>query len=208
MKEPKKWIDETGIEIPLSRITNDERAREAAADKLLKLADKESKALAALKSIFREICTKVYQAALEANKMDTDKKRKGNFTWFNFDRSIKVETSINEQIAFDEMLIGMVKEKLMEILDASVTSNDSFIKALVMEAFQTSGGKLDARKVMGLIKYRSKIKDPRYAEAMDMLEKSINRPSSKTYFRIWKKDTEGEYQSIDLNFSSISIKIK
>lgn len=202
MNEIKTWKDETGMEIPVSRITKNEKHRERMAKRLLKLALILNEKLSELKTEFRDICREVYDAALEENNIDKAT-RKGNFTWFNFDRSIKIETNINELIKFDPMLIGMCQAKLNEFLDNAIQATDDFIKPIIMEAFTQSRGDLDAKRVMGLLKHKSRIKDSRYHEAMDLLEKSITRPSSKTYFRIHQKDTEGEYQSIDLNFSSV-----
>jgi hypothetical protein len=109
-KEIKTWKDETGREIPLSYITKTQKAREALAAKLLKLSQKQHDALKELKAQYAAICNEVYQAALAEYNVE-QKDRKGNFTWFNFDRSIKVETNVNAQIKFDDMLIGLCKDK-------------------------------------------------------------------------------------------------
>ena len=72
-----------------------------------------------------------------------------------------------------------------------------------MSAFETSRGKLDTKKVLSLKRHASRIKDKRYHEAMDLIDKAIRKPESKTYFRVWEKDENGQYKSVDLNFSSI-----
>src|SRR5690606_379589 len=127
----------------------------------------------------------------------------GNFTWHNFDRSLKIEVSINERIQFDDLTITACKDKLNQLIDANNEGKVESIKDMVNDAFSTSRGKLDAKKVMSLLKYKSRIKAPVFQEAMVLLEESIRRPDSKVYFRIWKKNQDGKYENIDLNFSSI-----
>ena len=82
-------------------------------------------------------------------------------------------------------------------------TKEDFIKQMITDAFSTTKGKLDAKKVMSLLRYKSKVKTPLFLEAMDHLENSIRRPDSKQYFRVFGKLEDGSYQLIDLNFSSI-----
>ena len=77
------------------------------------------------------------------------------------------------------------------------------IVQLITDAFNKTKGQLDANKVLSLLRYRSKFKATKFQEALDLLEKSIRRPDSKTYFRVSYRKENGEYQVIDLNFSSI-----
>jgi hypothetical protein len=128
---------------------------------------------------------------------------KGNYTWFNFDRSVKIEVSVNERIEFDDLTIKACKEKLDEFLSENVTSKHEMIKQIVTDAFSTTRGKLDAKKVMSLLRYKDKVKDALFLESMELLEKSIRRPDSKTYYRISERMEDGGYRVIDLNFSSI-----
>ncbi len=155
----------------------------------------------AFKSDIKAICEKVYTDFMESKSVN--KQAKGNFTWFNFDRSIKIEVSINDRIEFDDLTMKACKEKFDEFLGLNLDEKQAFVKELINEAFSTSRGKLDAKKVMSLMKYRTKIKDTLFQDALDLLEQSIRRPDSRTYFRVWKKADDGQYKNIDLNFSSI-----
>lgn len=200
----KEWKDESGMVIPANRITASEKLKEKLSEKLLKEAQGINKKLAAYKALIEQASRDVLEAVKAEN--NSDKETKGNFTFFNFDRSIKVEVSINERIEFDDILIGIAKEKLDSFISENTTATEEMIKALVMEAFSTSRGKLDSKKVMSLVKYRQRIpqgKYPLFHEAIDTIESAIRRPESKTYFRIAAKDEQGAYQYIDLNFSSI-----
>lgn len=197
----KVWKDETGMEIPVSRIRASERLREKHSATLLKKATTIRDLLVELKEFAATATAAVNDAVLKENGI-AKKDGKGNFTWYNFDRSIKIEVSVSDRIDFDETLIALCKSKLDEFIDDNLQGVDLFVKELVNDAFQNTKGRLDSKKVMSLLKHRSKIKDHRYQDAMDLLEKSIRRPDSKTYFRIWEKNEE-EYKNVDLNFSSI-----
>ena len=196
------WIDESGNRIPYNRTSATERLMERRSAQLLKEAAALSAKLAKLKDNFRAFSDEVYQLFLKERSLEAPAERKGNYTWYNFDRSIKVEVSVSERITFDDMSITAAREKLSQFLDENIEGKLEFVKDLVNEAFQTSKGQLDTKKVMGLLKYRSKIKHQAYQDAMALIETSIRRPESKSYYRIWEKDRNGEYKLVDLNFSS------
>ena len=196
------WLDEKGSQIPFNRINEVERLMERSSAKLLKESLTINKRLSDFKFEVKETCEKIYDAYMKMAKNE-DKKSKGNFTWFNFDRSIKIEVSISERIEFDDLGIQVCKDKLNQYIDENVSAKEDFIKQMITDAFSTTKGKLDAKKVMSLLRYKSKVKTPLFLEAMDHLENSIRRPDSKQYFRVFGKLEDGSYQLIDLNFSSI-----
>lgn len=195
------WLDESGMQIPYNRLTKLEKSKEVTSNRLLNKAISINNSLKLFKEEVKEQCEKIYRMAMD--EMNSKGSGKGNFTWFNFDRSVKVEVSISERIEFDDLQIEACKEKLNEFLDDNIDGKVDFVKQLVNDAFSTSRGKLDTKKVMSLLKYRSKIKAKMFQDALDLLELSIRHPESKTYFRIWLRTEDGSYQNVDLNFSSI-----
>ncbi|WP_286755473.1 DUF3164 family protein [Roseivirga sp. UBA838] len=195
------WIDEKGNKIPYNRTTKYERACERNTAALLKKAQKASEMLADLKEDFMNRCEEAFQLAMQ--EMDGKTENQKSFTWYNFDRSIKVERSTSEPIKFDDLTIKACKDKLEEFMNISVEAKDEFVKEMVVDAFETSRGNLDTKKVMNLLRWRSKVKAPLFQDAMDLIEKAIRRPSSKVYYRIWVKDKQGEYQNVELNLSNI-----
>lgn len=196
----KTWFDEQNVQVPYARTTSVERMKEKYAAKLAKDALKLHNELAEYKELMRGICNEVFNTVLTEAEI---KASKGNFTWTNFNGTIKVEVRINENIDFDSLLIEKAKQKLLDLVGESITPDRAFVKDLVLSAFQTSKGKLDTKKILGLKKHASRIKDERYRDAMQLIDESIRRPDSATYFRVWVKDENGQFQNIDLNFSSI-----
>jgi len=197
----EKWKDESKMEVPYKRISKAERLMEIKSHSLLTEAKGINSGLQDFKNRIKAICEEVYSAFMLENNVKSNSK--GNFTWYNFDRTIKVEVAISEPVKFDDMAIQASKEKLDEFLESAVDSKIDFVKDLIKDAFSTSNGKLDAKRVLGLLRYKSRVTSPLFLEAMDLIEKGIRRPESKTYFRIWEKDTDGKYQAVELNFSNI-----
>ena len=200
----KTWTDESGTEIPYSRTTPAERLREKYAYALLSEAETISQKAATFKTKITEIVQEVIDAAREENSVKLE--GKGNYTWYNFNRTIKIEVNVNEQISFDELTIESAKEKLMELIRQNITGDD-FIITLVEDAFQTSRGKLDPKKILGLRRHTERIRNAKlkaeWSDIMTLIDKSISRPSSKTYFKVWKKNSEGKYEGVELNFSAL-----
>lgn len=196
------WIDESGKKVPVEYVTPSARLRERHAATILKEAMLINYRLSTFKTLINKLCNEVFTKAL--NELNADAAdSKGNITWYNFDRSIKVEVKINDRIEFDDITINACKGKLDEFLSQALDSKTEFLKDMVTEAFSTSKGRLDSKKVMSLTKYRSKIQNPLFQEALNLLEDSIRRPDSKTYFRVWEREPDGSYKNVELNFSSI-----
>lgn len=196
------WVDETGMQIPVNRITKIERLKERHAASIYKKSIGIHESLKAFKADVTKMCQEVYDLAMaEANNADS--KSKGNFMWYNFDRSIQVQVKIAERIEFDDLLIKACQDKLAQYINENVTSTDPLIPQLINDAFSTTKGKLDSKKVMSLLRYRSRVKNPLFEEAMKHLEDSIRRPESKAYFMVSVRNEEGKYENIDLNFSSV-----
>lgn len=202
------WKDETGIEIPSDRIRKSEQLREKKAHDLAKKALAINAQLLEFKEIIKKACADVDNAVRKDAKLQEKKvaANKGNFTWFNFDRSIKVEQRSHEQISFDDTYIQLCQEKLNEFLNRSLgtaSGNAQLVSQLVKEAFTKTRGGLDAKKVMSLLKYETKIESVLYQEAMNFLKMSISRPDSKTYYAVSIRKEDGEYEVVNLNMSSI-----
>lgn len=200
----KIWIDEAGDQIPFNRTTAIERKKEKHAFSLLKKGKAVYQVLADLKAAIREASDEVLNAEREASNVKLSEK--GNYTWYNFDKSIKIQVDVSEPIRFDEIKIAAAKEKLMELIRTNI-SGDEFIISIAEDAFQTSSGKLDPKKILGLRKHSARIRNEKikqeWDDTMKLIDSSITRPKSKSYYKIWVKDSEGKYQGVELNFSNI-----
>ena len=201
----KTWLDDNGLQIPVNRITKAEKLRERKAGKIIKDALRLNKLLKEFKQYVKEASEEVRQAVYKETGVEPKENAKGNYTWYNFDRSVKIEVNINEPIDFDDLLINAAKEKLDEFLNNNIEAKNEFIKEMVLQAFETRSGKLDTKRVLNLTRYKDKVNKPLFSEAVELINKAIRRKPSRMYFRIWAKDENGKYQNIDLNLSSIEI---
>ena len=200
----KIWIDEAGDQIPFNRTTAIERKKEKHASSLLKKGKAAFQILTDLKAAIREASDEVLNAEREASNVKLSEK--GNYTWYNFDKSIKIQVDVSEPIRFDEIKIASAKEKLMNLIRTNI-NGDEFIISIAEDAFQTSSGKLDPKKILGLRKHSARIRNEKikqeWDDTMKLIDSSITRPKSKSYYKIWVKDSEGKYQGVELNFSNI-----
>ncbi|MFP5039421.1 DUF3164 family protein [Parasediminibacterium sp. JCM 36343] len=197
-KNDRFWRDENGTFVPYVRLTDIERVKEKTSFGLAKEAIAINKKLEDFKAKIRQECQCIYDAVMKDAKPG-----KGGFTFYNFNATIKVEVQINERIDFDSLLIEKARQQLESFIGEAIKPQMAFVKDIVLEAFQKKDGQLNPNSVLGLKKYTSKITDNRWDEAMQLIDKSIHRPTSKTYFRVWVKNGHGEFESINLNFSSL-----
>lgn len=198
------WYEESGLAVPKSRVTKAEKDKEAAAKKIVDKANSANKLLTEIKEMIIAATDVILEQARKENKVKLE--GKGNYTWFSFDRSIKIETQVNETLRFDDILIASAKERLLELIRGSLQGLD-FIITIVEEAFQTSKGQLDPKKILGLRRHSSRIPEgdfkTEWEEVMKLIDDSITRTFTKKYQRVFVKDNAGEYKAIELNFSSI-----
>lgn len=199
----KFWVDESGNSIPFSRITPLEKKKERVSFSILQNAKFASLQLAELKKMIAESCSEIFLEHMTESNVETEKISKGNYTWYNFDRSIKIVVKINDRIEFDDLTLRAAKEKLDEFLGRNVNSANEAVKQMILDAFETRGGKVDPKKVLSLVRYKNKINDVLFTEAIELLESSIRKPSSKTYYQVFEINDEGGYDLVVLDFAAL-----
>lgn len=205
IKQQKKntdWTDEAGITIPYSQIKKKEKVFEEVTYKAATRALKIHSQLAGFKSYLSTLL----QLAIDAFHAEYKGKKtvfKGNYTVYNFDQSIKLDVKVSNPIKFDDMTIQRAKDLLDKFLNSGIKAKNGAIKQMVMDAFETTRGKMDVKKIMGLKKYADRVKDKRYTEAMQLIDRAIRRPSTATYFHVWIRDQEGKYKAVALNIADL-----
>jgi len=203
IKQKDFWYDESGLAVPVSRVTKAEKLTERKSEQIVKKAVDLNRRLSEFKTYLIETAKEVYEAIRKENGAKVKENYKGNFTFYSFDRSIKIEVNISEPIDFDDILIQLAQEKFQEFLADNITVENEFIKEMILNAFKTRRGRLDPKNVLDLTRYVNKVNNPLFTEAVELINKSIRRKPSKTYYKIYIKDNEGKYQSVELNFSNV-----
>jgi hypothetical protein len=199
-KAGEPWTDEQGITIPFTRISKIEREKERLSSKILSKATEASNDLVWLHRFITEANNTINALSNKEGKSLT---KKGGFTWYNFDKSIKVEINRNDTVSFDEGMIASAREKLDIFLSDNTIGTDDIVRQLINTAFHNSKGGLDSKRVLSICKFRSKIKDSRFIDAINLIEASQSIRKTKQYYRVWVKDEAGEYININLQFSNI-----
>lgn len=196
----KKWNTHDGDKVPVQYIGDYEKKKERVLATCLTKANSVSKTLKELKSLMFSKADDLYAEMLEIKNIDAVK-RKGNYTIFSFDKSVKLEITISNRLEFDDR-INLAQEKLNEFIALKTEGIDHDITELINNAFKTTKGKLDSKRIISL--FSLKITHPIWNEAMELIKESMSTNHSARYVTISVKDENtGKYEQIQLNFSAI-----
>lgn len=198
-KEKKVWVNGKGEEVPSSAISAYDKRKDKIALSLAKKAQKVSDDLAKLHADFEESIKNLFVDYLSEKGVKLDEV-KGSFTFYSYDKSIKVEVKNADQITFDDTIL-VVQAKLDEFVESISGEMNTDYSVLIRNAFKTRRGQLDKVRLLGLFEYE--INHPLWIEAMEALRKSITTTSSKRYMNISLRKDDGSYQYIPLSFSKV-----
>lgn len=202
VKKSKMYLDHKGNEIPANYIHKIDKQKHSLALKILKQAEKMNAMLAEFKNSTFAECDAIYQQMLDDAKITERKNAKGGYSIMTIDKAVKVQVIISETIHFNDY-IDLAQAKVNEYLGIVTNGSNEEIKMLINQAFKTTKGKMDTKRIIGL--FSLKITHPVWVEAMELLKKSMDTNSSKRYIQIWKRreDNSGEYDAVKLDFASI-----
>jgi hypothetical protein len=194
------WIDEAGHSIPYNRVNIVERLKEKHATKILGEAVKISNQLEKLYEYLNAATISIEEAMRKDNK---PLGKKGNYTWYNFDMSVRVQVKMSDTIGFDEAQMVSAKELLESFLSEEVETKNEFVRDLVDDAFSNSNNSVDTKMVFRILKRRLKIPNQKYQQACDIIESAQQLKKSKKYYTISCKNEDNQYQNINLQFSNV-----
>lgn len=200
------WKNAAGDSVPVKFVPKADRLKESLSHNILKHSLQAEKQLKALHGILSDAFAAVEAAVKEDFEIKTKKPKKqgkGSFTWYNFDKSLKIEADINEISKWDGALMTEALNLLNAYLDASLSDANLLVKELVNSAFSNSSGMIDSKKVFQLLKYENKIKNAKFLKACELIKQAQSVDKTKLYMRVWEKQNDGQYRNINLNFSSL-----
>ncbi|AMV00296.1 DUF3164 family protein [Xanthomonas citri] len=126
---------------------------------------------------------------------------KGNVTLFSFDGRYKVIRAIQETLQLDERLQA-AKALIDECLNEWTEGSRSELRVLVNNAFRVDqDGTIKTGQVLGL--RRLNIQDERWQRAMAAIGDAVMIVGSKTYVRLYERDSRGEYLPISLDVAGV-----
>lgn len=200
----KNWQDASGNNIPMKYISQSEKKKETIAARLHKQA-------VAAETVLSNLMTIMQQGFDEVRQMLRDelsiKKKVGpmqkSITWFNFDKSVKLEAKTNDFVKWDEALLSEALDLLNNFITSNMGEANELIQQLVKDAFSNRKKQVDSRKIFQILRYQEQVKNKTFQQACELLKKAQQFDKSKIYMRIWVKDEKGQYQPINLNFASL-----
>ncbi|WP_346236125.1 DUF3164 family protein [Niabella insulamsoli] len=207
IQTPKQatWRDADGQEVPYKFIPSADRVKESLAGSLLKKAVKLEQLLLDFYDDLKAGFDKVYNQMLEDYKLryNKDRKIKGSYSWYNFDKSIKIESRISDMVKWDEAMMNEARELLDSYLSQNLTAANELIRGLVQSAFHNTKGMIDTGKVFQILKYEERIRHKDFQKACKLMRNAQSVANSKRYMIVSVKEDDGTYRAINLNFSSI-----
>jgi hypothetical protein len=197
----EKWMDHKGQKVPREYVSRLDKDKEKAIASIIAKAEKIEDSLRAFKVLAFDLGDDIYNQMLEDANIEPGE-RKGYYTLYSFDKSFKVEVSVSDRIEFDER-INFAQIKLNEFIEEKTNGADVELRELISNAFTTTRGRLDTKRVLSLFTY--KITHPKWVEAMELIKKSISTNNSVRYMQVYRRDEDGNYSQVNLNFSSIKV---
>ena len=127
--------------------------------------------------------------------------KKGNVTLHSFDGAYRVQLAMQDTLVFDEGLLA-AKALIDECINEWTQGSRTELKTLINAAFQVDKeGNISTARVLGL--RRLAIDDAKWRRAMDALSDSLQVHTSKAFVRVYRRDTAGEYQLINLDVAKV-----
>lgn len=188
------WIDPDGIEVPAKYIATEDKERdEAVSSSFETIAKLELELSAARDKVFGAV-----NGYLESIADRYGEKWQGNAELRDFSHELKIEIQNSKRISFDEKL-QIAKTKIDECVKQWSAKTDGKIKLIIDKAFSTDKqGKIDTKLVLGL--RNIKIDDELWMEAMQLIADSVSVVGTKQYMRFYRKNAEGVFEAVKLDF--------
>ena len=189
--------DAQGREIPVKVLHAEIVEKDAAVKKAMDCALKLQERIISDKQKLIQIIEKYLNDAARRNNLEW----KGNALLISFDEKYRIEMRFREKIQFG-IELQLAKQKIDECLKDWSADSNANLRAIINEAFQVDKkGEIAKHRILALRKYN--IKDIKWKEAMDLIDKAIRVVSTKQYVSFYERDEQGEYKMIVLNFTAL-----
>jgi hypothetical protein len=189
-----------GQDVPLRLVKDIDKMRDALVKDVVDRYERTSRELKELKHLVTREVEAFLQISAERYRQDLGGK-KGNVTLYSYDGKYKLVRSYADCMVFDEGLAA-AKELIDRCLTDWIRDSNANIRLLVEQAFRpNSAGKISTSAVLGL--RRLGINDERWITAMHAISESLQVMSSKAYIRAYRKDDDGNWQPISVDFATL-----
>lgn len=203
VNDEKKWLNARNEWVHPDLIRADEKLKDQLVECILRKVEEHNKILKALKDDINNDIESYLDILLEKYNINAkDSAKKGNYTFEDYAKTLKVQVQMAEKIQFNDKL-NIAKAKIDEYLNDIVKEASEDIKVLINKAFEVDKkGNLDSKKILSLRSYD--IKDARWKEAMEIIAESVEIVGIKPYIRFYKREKATDsYTAVSLDFANI-----
>ncbi|MCK9332751.1 MAG: DUF3164 family protein [Candidatus Cloacimonetes bacterium] len=197
------WLNNRGESVHKDLVRVNEQLRDEMVEGLIGDAKQISKSILDFKGHSAEKIDSYFGLLLQNYGIDEKAKtKKGNITLENFSGTKRVEVRVSETLHFDEK-IQIAKLKIDEYLMDVTKDSLPEIITLITRAFEVDKeGNIDSKKIFALKSYD--IKDPRWVEAMEIIDESKKIAYTKSYIRFYTRENiEDVWKLIPIDMAAV-----
>ncbi|MDD2895515.1 MAG: DUF3164 family protein [Aliarcobacter sp.] len=197
------WLNNRGESVHKDLVRVNEQLRDEMVEGLIGDARQISKSILDFKGYSAEKIDSYFGLLLQNYGIDEKAKtKKGNITLENFSGTKRVEVRVSETLHFDEK-IQIAKLKIDEYLMDVTKDSLPEIITLITRAFEVDKeGNIDSKKIFALKSYD--IKDPRWVEAMEIIDESKKIAYTKSYIRFYTRENiEDAWKLIPIDMAAV-----
>ncbi len=186
------WKTYDGLDVPESAVSPFDKKKEPKMRKMLKLAEAANAANAAFQKYVREQGDALQKERCANKGMEFSELEP--YTLKCYDQTVKLVVSKTKKVEVtDDVKAAM---KLINEFVESTLADEKFKKfrKLVMRALVPTRGKLSAVRLNDL--KAVEMDDPRWIEAMDVLNAAIQNTFTVRNFKVYKSDIDGKFKAV------------
>lgn len=132
---------------------------------------------------------------------DLRKNSLGGFSLKSNDDAMKVSLKVQSIGEFDERA-DMAEVHIRDFFERRLKTNDPQVFEQFMELLERKKGKFEYSRVMKILQNEALYDDEAWKNGCSLFKESFKVTSSKVYVELAEKDEFGNWQTINLNFSS------
>lgn len=131
-------------------------------------------------------------------------KSKGGFSIISKDGAFKITRSRDTDPKWDETAhkgVELVQQFLME--EGAESAKPGIFNLLMGLISKNDNGELEYSKVMQFIKHEGEFDAPKWKEGLRLIKEGYTINFKKFAYQFYKKDAEGKFKAISINFSNL-----
>ena len=186
--------------VPTSKIKDVDLLRDDVVREIVDGAQNISAQLQSFKEMAMSMAESFCEISLEKHGVKYGGK-KGNISLTTYNGEFRVSIDVQDILEFDEQLQA-AKELVDRCIRKWSDGAEDNLRILVNDAFRVDKkGNVDTKRILELRRYE--INDSDWEKAMEAITDSIKVNFSKRYMRIHRRDNQGKYKQIPLDFSAV-----